>query len=98
LTTTNGKDRETIDTKELAALLNIKPQSIYKRLCETGTYWGLTPTKLPNGRLLWSANAIERMKQAPSVKEPDVFFAEKPLAQTNFMGGFCGDATMGDDA
>ncbi|MFM0031182.1 hypothetical protein PQR70_33700 [Paraburkholderia madseniana] len=98
MTTKNESDQATIGTKELAALLNIKPQSIYKRLCETKTYWGLTPTKLPNGRLLWPADAIERMKQAQSTKKPALVFADEPLPQTSFMGGFCGNATMGGDA
>ena len=61
MTTKDEFDRTTIGTKELAALLNIKPQSIYKRLCVTRSYWGLTPTKLPNGRLLWPADAVLRL-------------------------------------
>lgn len=31
---------------------------------------------------------IERIKQAPSAKDAAVVFAEKPLPQTSFMGGF----------
>ena len=69
MTTEIRSDRATIDTKELAALLNIKPQSIYKRLCATKTYWGLTPSKLPNGRLLWPADAVERLKGSNSSAE-----------------------------
>ncbi|MFK4442875.1 hypothetical protein ABH944_002984 [Caballeronia udeis] len=50
-----------IGTKELAALLKTRPQSIYKRLTVTGTYWGLEPVRLPNKRLLWPADAVSRL-------------------------------------
>ena len=47
-----------MSTEQLAALLNLKPQSIRKRFCETGAYYTLRPTKLPNGRLMWPADAV----------------------------------------
>lgn len=50
-------------TDDLASKLGIKPQSIRARLSLTGSYFGLTPKKLPNGRLLWPADALERMTQ-----------------------------------
>jgi hypothetical protein len=49
-------------TETLAAGLGIKPQSIRARVCRTGSYFGLRPAKLPNGRLLWPADAIQRLK------------------------------------
>jgi hypothetical protein len=64
MTTKDDADRATIGTKELATLLNTKPQSIYKRLCVTGNYWGIKPAKLPSGRLLWPANVLEQLKGA----------------------------------
>ena len=48
-----------MSTEELAAWLKILPQSIRKRLCETGSYYGLRPVKLPNRRLMWPANSLD---------------------------------------
>ena len=50
-----------ITTEELATLLSIRPQSIRKRFCQTGAYFSLRPVKLPNGRLLWPADALEQL-------------------------------------
>lgn len=50
-----------MNTEQLAANLQLKPQSIRKRYCETGSYYCLRPTKLPNGRLLWPTDSIERL-------------------------------------
>lgn len=51
-------------TEQLAAELNLKPQSIRKRLCETGAYYCLRPIKLPNGRLMWPADSILLLRGA----------------------------------
>jgi hypothetical protein len=50
-----------ISTEELAALLRLKPQSLRAALCRDGHYFGLRPRKLPNGRLLWPSDAVERL-------------------------------------
>ena len=50
-----------LTTPQLGARLGIKPESIRVRLCNTGSYFGLKPQKLPNGRLAWPANAVERL-------------------------------------
>jgi hypothetical protein len=52
-----------MSTEELAAWLKILPQSIRKRFCETGSYYGLRPTKLPNRRLMWPADSKERLSR-----------------------------------
>ncbi|CAG4891468.1 DNA-binding protein [Paraburkholderia gardini] len=52
-----------ITTEELAALLSIRPQSIRKRFCQTGAYFTLRPVKLPNGRLLWPADALDKLAE-----------------------------------
>lgn len=59
-----------ISTNELATLLGVTAQSIYKRHCETGSYWGIHPNKMPNGRLLWPANTIDLIKQAQQGEKP----------------------------
>lgn len=50
-----------LSTIELAQEIKILAQSIRKRYCETGSYYGLRPTKLPNGRLLWPADSAAHL-------------------------------------
>jgi len=40
-------------TNEFAASHLVLPQSVRVRLCQTGSYFGIVPEKLPNGRLMW---------------------------------------------
>lgn len=54
-----------MNTEQLAAALQLKAQSIRKRFCETGAYYGLRPTKLPNGRLLWPEDSIALLSKGP---------------------------------
>ena len=56
-----------IDTEELARQNAVKPQSVRVRLCRTGSYFGVKPRKLPNGRLLWPGNASELMQTTHEV-------------------------------
>ncbi len=53
---------ETHTTELLAKKLGILPQSIRSRVCKTGSYFGITPQKLANGRLLWPANSLDLLK------------------------------------
>ena len=48
-------------TNELAELVRGTPGAIRVRLCETGSYFGIRPLKLPSGRLLWPADALEQL-------------------------------------
>lgn len=48
-------------TEVLAEHLKIKPQTIRAALCRNGHYLGLRPIKLPNRRLLWSADALSAL-------------------------------------
>jgi len=50
-----------LTTEALAFAIGLRPQSIRKRLSQTGAYFGLRPVKLPNGRLLWPADAVARL-------------------------------------
>lgn len=43
----------TLRTKEFAERNAIKAGSVLQRLNEHGHYFGITPLKLANGRLLW---------------------------------------------
>ena len=50
-----------ISTETLAQAIDGKATSIRVRLCQKGSYYGITPKKLPSGRLLWPANSVERL-------------------------------------
>lgn len=50
-----------LSTNSLAQAIGGKPGSIRVRLCETGSYYGIKPRKLPSGRLLWPADSVERL-------------------------------------
>lgn len=48
-------------TNELAFKLCIEPDTIRKRYSQTGSYFGLRPEKMPNGRLLWPGDAFNML-------------------------------------
>lgn len=54
-------EHNTLSTEELAALIKCRPASIRTRLCETGSFHGVVPIKLPTGRLIWPGDALERL-------------------------------------
>lgn len=44
-----------LSCEEFAALNQVKAQSVRSRLCRTGSYFGVVPRKLVNGRLAFPA-------------------------------------------
>lgn len=50
---------KSLSTEELSRLVKVKPTSIRSALSTHGHYYGITPTKLPNGRLLWPYEQVE---------------------------------------
>lgn len=50
-----------ISTEEAARRLLVRPATLRFSLCTKGHYFGLRPRKLANGRLLWPADAVERL-------------------------------------
>lgn len=44
-----------LDTEKFGELNQVKAQTVRKRLCETGSYFGVKPAKLANRRLAWPA-------------------------------------------
>lgn len=50
-----------LDTAEAADLLRIRPQTLRRALCLQGHYFGMRPTKMPNGRLLWDSAELDRL-------------------------------------
>ncbi|MBC8739020.1 sigma-70 family RNA polymerase sigma factor [Paraburkholderia sp. UCT31] len=55
-------------TAELAAAMGITQGTIRRRLCETGSYFGVVPIKLASGRLLWPADSLERLTRSGGAK------------------------------
>jgi len=50
-------------TSELARHLGITAEGMRVHLCKRGSYYGLIPERLPNGRLLWPADSMKRLKE-----------------------------------
>lgn len=50
-----------LTTSDFSAAICQRPQTLRKHLCLTGTYYGIQPAKMPNGRLLWPATAIDAL-------------------------------------
>lgn len=44
-----------LSCEEFARLNQVKPQSVRARLCRFGSYFGVAPKKLQNGRLAFPA-------------------------------------------
>ena len=57
---TAGADHS-LTTKDLARAVGMVPDSIRVRLCRTGSFYGLRPQRMPNGRLIWPADSVERL-------------------------------------
>ena len=47
-------------TEQFAALNQVKAQSVRARLCRTGSYFGVVPKKLANGRLALPAVQVTK--------------------------------------
>lgn len=52
---------QNLTTEQFADLLHGKPSTIRTRLCKTGSFYGIKPIKLPSGRLLWPAVAVQAL-------------------------------------
>lgn len=52
---------QTLTTDQLSEKLHIKANTVRTKLCKDGHVFGMKPTKLPNGRLLWSADAVNTL-------------------------------------
>lgn len=48
-------------TEESANKVRVKSSTLRHALCLKGHYLGIRPVKLPNGRLLWPADEIDRL-------------------------------------
>jgi hypothetical protein len=50
-----------LSTTDLARAVGLQPDSIRVHLCRAGSYYGIKPRRLPNGRLLWPADSVARL-------------------------------------
>lgn len=48
-------------TEEVAIRGKVVPQSIRAAVCRNGHWMGLRPVKLPNRRLLWDADQVNKV-------------------------------------
>lgn len=48
---TNNSQKYDLSAEQFAAANQVKAQSVRARLCRTGSYFGVRPIKLANGRL-----------------------------------------------
>lgn len=55
-----SKGRDHILTDEIATVTNHKPQTVRKKYCQTGDYFGVKPIKLGN-RLLWPVADVAKL-------------------------------------
>lgn len=50
-----------LSTDEIAARAHVKKETPIASLCRKGSFLGIVPVKLPNGRLLWPEADFERV-------------------------------------
>lgn len=51
--------QQNLTTEQFAEVIHGKPSTIRTRLCKDGSFYGIRPIKLPSGRLLWPADAVQ---------------------------------------
>lgn len=50
-----------LNTSEAAKVFRIQPTTLRTAVWRDGAYYGITPIKMPNGRLLWPADAVHAL-------------------------------------
>lgn len=73
-------NQKLITTEELADQLRIKPQTLRAALCRVGHYYGVTPVKLPNTRLLWPADAADKLTGQPAGSDSNTAILPESVA------------------
>jgi hypothetical protein len=56
----------TYSTETAARVLCVVPHTLRVSLCAKGEYYGLRPTKTPNRRLVWDADAVDALARGES--------------------------------
>lgn len=57
------KVKNVLSCEEFAALNQVKGQTVRARICRFGSYFGIKPMKLLNGRLAFPALQVERLSE-----------------------------------
>jgi hypothetical protein len=52
-----------LDTDRFAEINGVKGQTVRKRYCETGSYYGIVPLKLASRRLMWPSKQATAPEQ-----------------------------------
>lgn len=60
--------QQAIQTATLAQRIGYKSASIRTAVWRNGHFNGIKPVKLPNGRLLWPVDAVERLTASEASK------------------------------
>lgn len=58
---TNSPAFGSLTTEAAAAMFGLKPNTLRVGFSKNGHYLGITPRKLPNGRLVWPGDAVSRL-------------------------------------
>ncbi len=53
-----------LSTEAFAAQFLVAPQTVRKQYAATGSYHGIRPVRLPNRKLLWPADSINKLLAA----------------------------------
>lgn len=56
----NNQPKYELSADQFASLNQVKAQSVRARLCRTGSYFGIKPMKLMNGRTAWPAVQVAK--------------------------------------
>jgi hypothetical protein len=52
-TPSSSVSKYTLSTADFAARNNVEPETVIKRRCKFGSFYGVTAVQQANGRLLW---------------------------------------------
>lgn len=55
-----------LSTHEAARSFGVKPETLHHAMWSKGHYYGITPIKMPNRRLLWPASDVQDLINAHS--------------------------------
>ncbi len=50
-----------LSTNRLAQRLGLQADTLRVALCRNGSYYGVKPLKMPNGRLVWPHDTVEQI-------------------------------------
>lgn len=69
---------ERLSTRQLARAVGIEASSIRVHLCRKGSYFGVVPERMPNGRLVWPGDAPQRLLAQGRTTTPQITANTQP--------------------